>query len=192
MKQNFAEFIKKNKLFTLAQARKSGIYPNLIAYYQKRGLLERVGWGLYKNTSVKLNIPSQWEDLVYAVMGIPSSCVCLVSALALYEMTDEIPRKHWIAIDNKRFPIKRPGVKIIRMRNMQVGQSSIKLGEIVVPIFDKERTVVDAFRYLSLEVAIKALKTYLQQGKPDFDKLHEYAKKLRVKKIIPYILSLTT
>ena len=192
MKQTFGEFIKRNKLFTLAQARRSGIYPNLIAYYQKRGVLERVGWGLYKNISVKLTIPSQWEDLVYAVMGIPSSYICLISALALYEMTDEIPRKHWIAIDNKRFPIKRPGVKIIRMRNMQVGQSSIKLGEIVVPIFDKERTVVDAFRYLSLEVAIKALKTYLQQGKPDFDKLHEYAKKLRVKKIIPYILSLTT
>jgi len=75
---------------------------------------------------------------------------------------------------------------------MQVGQSSIKLGEISVPIFDKERTVVDAFRYLSYEVAIKALKTYLGQRKPDINKLHEYAKKLRVKKIIPYILSLTT
>lgn len=192
MKQNFGEFIKNNKLFTLAYARKQGIYPSLIAYYQKTGLLERIGRGLYKVTSAKLHIPPQWEDLVYAVLSIPSGHVCLISALALYDMTDEIPRKHWIAISNKKFPIKRPGTKIVRMRNMQVGQSSINLGEISVPIFDKERTVVDAFRYLSYAVAIKALKAYLGQGKPDINKLYGYTKKLRVKKIVPYILSLTT
>ena len=50
-----------------------------------------------------------------------------------------------------------------------------------------------AFRYLSKEIAIKALQRYFQSkdAKPDPKKLGAYAKKLRVN-ITPYILSCTT
>jgi hypothetical protein len=48
-----------------------------------------------------------------------------------------------------------------------------------VNIFDRERTIVDAFRYLSKEIAIKALKMAvknLSDKKLDIKKLQRYAK----------------
>ncbi len=64
----------------------------------------------------------------------------------------------------------------------------------MIPIFDRERTIVDAFRLLSREIAIKALKIALTKGgknRIDLIKLQEYAKKLRCN-IAPYLISLTT
>jgi hypothetical protein len=61
-------------------------------------------------------------------------------------------------------------------------------------IFDRERTVVDAFRHLSHEIALKALQEYLKQRepfRPNLDKLLKYAKSLRVN-IYPYVMALTT
>jgi hypothetical protein len=63
-----------------------------------------------------------------------------------------------------------------------------------VPIFDKERTIVDAFHLLSREMAIKALKMDLTQSsdqKLDLIKLQAYAKTLRVN-IDPYLITATT
>lgn len=79
------------------------------------------------------------------------------------------------------------------MRNIDLGKTTIALGEYRVQIFDRERCIVDAFRYLSKEIAIKALQRYFQNkdAKPDPKKLGAYAKKLRVN-ITPYILSCTT
>ncbi len=67
------------------------------------------------------------------------------------------------------------------------------MGEFKVHIFDRERCVVDAFRYLDKETAIKALKNYLQSTdyKPQLKRLSEYAKTLRVD-LTPYILAFTT
>ena len=77
------------------------------------------------------------------------------------------------------------------MRNIELGQTKIQIGNFHLKIFDRERTIVDSFRYLSREVAIKALQTYLRQKKPDLGKLMKYAKVLRVD-IHPYIMALTT
>ena len=80
------------------------------------------------------------------------------------------------------------------MRNMALGQTKVKIGKYLVKIFDRERTVIDAFRYLSHEVAIKALQQYLRMSrdpKPDMQKLSKYATLLKVS-IAPYVMALTT
>ena len=77
---------------------------------------------------------------------------------------------------------------------MGTGIDYLIIGKYVVKIFVRERTVVDAFRYLSHEIAIKALQLYLRSSKnlrPDLPKLSTYAKALRVS-IAPYIMALTT
>lgn len=79
------------------------------------------------------------------------------------------------------------------MRNIELGKTKIKLGEYHVQIFDRERCIVDAFRYLSKEIAIKAIQYYFRGSgyKPNLKKLGKYAKALRVN-ITPYILAYTT
>ena len=102
-------------------------------------------------------------------------------------------RKVWIAIPHNSHPPKRPGSRIIKMRNTKLGKTKIRLGEYHVHIFDRERCIVDAFRYLSKEIAIKALKEYLRGSdyKPKLQKLGDYGKILRMD-LTPYILACTT
>lgn len=82
----------------------------------------------------------------------------------------------------------------------QIGTAShrkppqIELEGTLVPIFDQERTIIDAFRLLSRETAIKALKSAVAQGgknRIDLIKLEAYAKKFQFD-ISPYLLSMTT
>jgi hypothetical protein len=78
------------------------------------------------------------------------------------------------------------------MRNISLGQTMIKIGNQNLKIFDRERTIIDSFRYLDEEIALKALQSYLKSNKdtkPDIDKLLKYAKKLRVN-LTPYISAL--
>jgi len=81
----------------------------------------------------------------------------------------------------------------VRMRNITLGRVKIKIGEYNIRIFDRERCIIDAFRYLSYEIAIKALKAYFLDDSytPSVRKLLAYSDKLRVK-IRPYILYITT
>lgn len=179
--------------FTTKEAKKYGINSETLAYYMKTGELERLGRGLYRSVHAPMMLNFQWDDLVTAVRSIDHGVICLTSALALYELTDEIPRQHWIAINHATSHYPGPSVKIIRMRNHTLGKTTINIDGANISIFDRERTITDSFRYLSKETALKALRTALQQPrekKIDLDKLRLYAKKMRVN-IDPYLLVLT-
>ena len=179
--------------FTSKEAKQCGVSAETLAYYVKAGDLERLGRGLYRGIHAPTLQSFQWEDLVTAVRGVKNGVICLTSALALYELTDEIPRQHWIAISHGTSHHASPMVKIIRMRNHSLGRTTIDIDSTIVSIFDRERTILDAFRYLSKETALKALKTGLEQPrekKIDVNKLRSYAKKMKVI-IDPYLLALT-
>lgn len=193
--QNFQKLndLLRKPLFTAAEARKLGVHPSLLSYYLKKGLIEKVDRGIYKASESSEELDFKWEDLILASKSVPSGVVCLISALALYELTDEIPRVHWIAVPHSTKAPRRKGVKIVRMRNMVLAQSSLQIGNQSIPTFDRERTIVDAFRYLSKEVAIKALKSALggeAEKKANLVTLQKYAKELRVN-LTPYLMAFT-
>lgn len=193
---NFKKLNKllKKPLFSSNEAKELEISSSLLCYYVNKGLLERVGRGLYRKTDAILDVDFKWEDLILTSKGIPDGVICLISALALYDLTDEIPRVHWIAISHEKKAPKRAGVRIVRMRNIRLGKTKLSMGETTVTIFDRERTIIDAFRYLGIEIAIKALKLGLQKSgeeKLNLIKLQSYAKTLRVN-IAPYLMAVTT
>lgn len=188
--QHFA----KKPVFTAAEAKEAGIPSRMLSHFCKKGVIERISRGVYTGVEADLDIEFQWEDLAIVAMSIPKGVICLISALCFYELTDQIMREFWIAVPHSSKSPQRSKTRIIRMRNIELGQTEIRIGEHSLKIFDKERTVVDAFRHLGKEVAIKALQAYLrttEDHKPNLNKLVAYAKQLRVD-IQPYILSLTT
>lgn len=180
--------------FTSSQARAMGVSSAVLGYYVKTGQLRRICRGVYQGVNCRHPISFRWNDLIQAVYSIPGGVVCLISALAIYDLTEEIPRQHWIGIRHGTSAKSSRQIKISRFRNLRLGKTEIELDGISVPIFDRERTIVDAFRLLSREIAIKALKAALSKsGKNRLDlvKLEAYAKKLRFD-IAPYLLSMTT
>lgn len=184
----FQKLLKKPS-FTGKDAKQYGIDLHLISYYVNKGILERVARGVYRNPKVESSVPFEWQDLVDTAQSIPNGIICLVSALNYYSLTQEIQRQFWIAVPHADKAPKRSKTKIIRMRNVTLGKESLIIGECRVFIFNRERCIVDAFRLLSKEAALRSLREYLKptkQHKPDLSKLARYAKTLRVK-IIPYI-----
>lgn len=156
-------------------------------------MIKRIRRGVYQSFSCR-NETFQWRDLIEAILSVPSGVICLVSALAVYGLTEEIPRQHWIAVNNSTSIKKSREIKFTRLRNMELGVTKIILEGVSVPIFDRERAIIDSFRLLSRETAIKALKIGISQKGPKkirLSKLQEYAEKLRVD-ITDFLMMATT
>jgi predicted transcriptional regulator of viral defense system len=186
--------LSKKPLFTAEESRMAGIPSRMLSYFCEKGWIERVYRGVYKVKGVKFDRNFEWEDLALAAMSIQNGTVCLISALCYYELTDEIMREFWIAVPHSTTSPKRDNARIVRMRNVTLGQTTFKIANNDLKIFDRERTVVDSFRYLDKEIALKALQAYLKTTKkikPDIKKLMKYARLLRVN-LTPYIMALTT
>lgn len=181
--------------FSATEARALGVRSEMLSYYQKRGIIKRLQRGLYQSTQPNLPSSFLWDDLIEAVSSINGGVICLTSALDIYELTEEIPRQHWIGKKRGTSTDRNDQqIKIVRFRNMDLGKTTIKLDGIVVPIFDRERTIIDAFRLLSRETAIKALKAAMAikgKNRIDLRKLEDYAKQLRFN-ITPYLLTVMT
>ena len=167
--------------------------PGLLRYYEKKGILKRVGRGLYHNLKNPAHIDFKWEVLVFAVLSIPNGVITGISALDIYDLTDEIPREHWIAVPHGTSLSPRPIVRFIHTRNHDIGLSSIKLGDVAVPIYEPERVLIDAFKLTDRETAIKALQSAFRAGKKqiNINKLIDYSKKLRTN-VIPYLEVVST
>ena len=188
------EKLLQQPLIRIQDFRDNGHHPSLLSYYANKGLLERVGRGLYRNTKYPLdNMNVQWEGLAYTVLSIPRGVVTGISALDIYGITEEIPRQYWIAVPHNTSIGTRANTKIIKHRNHRLGISKISIGDIEIPIYDLERTLIDAFKHLSIETAIKALRFafHHEKHKPNINKIQEYSKKLRVS-IYEYLLTVTT
>ena len=187
-----AKLLKKT-LVTSKDFRENGHSPGLLRYYEKKGVIKRKGRGLYSNVQNPPHIEFKWEDLVYAVLSIPNGVITGISALDIYELTDEIPRVHWIAVPHSTSLGFRPIVRIIHTRKHDIGLSSIKLGDVAVPIYEIERVLIDAFKLTDKETAIKALKEAFKSSEKriNINKLVDYSKKLRTN-IIPYLEVVTT
>ena len=182
----------KLEVFTSKDARKAGVPTGLVAYYVNKGIITRLSRGLYRSSEIQSAAPFEWEDLLATSQGIHLGTICVVSALSYYGLTLEVQRQFWIAVPHEMKAPRRKNTKIIRMRNFKLGRIGFELGEYKTFIYDKERCVLDAFRFLSRESAIKVLKEYLKgtsDKKADIPKLSKYAKTLRVD-ITPYLEAL--
>jgi len=179
--------------FTSGEARFYGVSSSTLAYYVKQNELTRIGHGIYRGANAPVVDDFRWEDLIEAMQRVKEGVICLTSALSLYQLTEEMPSQHWIAIRNETIHRAMPGTKVVRMRNLTLGKTTIKIGNITLSIFDRERTIADAFRYLGRETALKALKIALTKKgreKIDIEKIRQYAKKLRIK-IEPFLIAMT-
>lgn len=174
--------LRNKSSFTTEEAKQNGLSSRMLNYYVEKGEIERLGHGVYRFSNyIGKDENLMWEELAVAAQRVSEGVICLISALNYYGLTDERMKEHWIAVPNSHGHCKFPMTRIVRMRNMSLGVKTKKIADINVKIFDVERTIIDSFRLLDFETAMKALKLYLsgKLGKPDIKKLNTYSKELR-------------
>ncbi len=177
--QKLAHFLKENEIITTEQAEKMGIGRNELSLEVKKKSLFRLERGVYAKTPDILFEPI--GAFVPALLKMDYGVICLISALRLYELTDEMGEEKWIAIPNEKVIKPFSNIKIIRLRgiNYSMGISMIQYKKYKLKIYDPEKTIIDTFKYLPQDTAIKALREYLKRKDKKIEKLIQYGRKLR-------------
>jgi predicted transcriptional regulator of viral defense system len=156
------------------------------------GKIERLSRGLYK---LSRTLPLAHPDLVTAVLRIPEGVICLISALSFHELTTQIPHEVYVAVPfNARWPkIDYPPVRAFRFAQTVYaeGIETHRLNRVPVRIYNREKTIVDCFRYrnkIGLDTCLEAVRMYKQQRRYNADALLKYAAIGRIANVIrPYL-----
>lgn len=174
-------FNRFNKaIVTSREAIRAGISPSSLSRLTSTGKITRIARGFYLNNHASRQLPIYIEDLIYSVISVKDGAICLISALSYYNLTNEIPRQNWISIPSKPpsfYIAQRKRIRFVNLPDYNLGLKTIRIKGISVKIYDAEITIVDSFKYLSLETAIYAFENYFRKKQnPDIKKLEEYSK----------------
>ena len=153
------------------------------------GYLDRVRHGYYQMAEKD----EATEEQLMATL-LPFGVVCVESALFHYGYSDFAPRKWSIAVP-RTVSRSKLDVDALPLQTYFVQQDLYELGKttgdfhgVTLPVYDRERTISDCFKYrsrLDTELFSKALNAYVNDPKKNLNNLSVYAKRLRVyKKVI--------
>ncbi len=130
------------------------------------GAIVRLQRGLYRKSDA-----SGDDDLAVFAMLSQSATICLASALAHHDLTDEIPASINIAIPRGDWAPKTPMPvawhRFDRSR-FNVGRTKLPVADgLTIGLYDAERSIVDAYRLAHREgtsQANEALRRWLRRG----------------------------
>lgn len=163
-----------------------------IAKLCKDGVIERIRNGFYQLPD---NYNISEEQLISSLL--PYGIVCVESALFHYGYSDFTPREWSIAVPrtyrNQISNIRELPVKAyyIQKNIFDVGKTKDDFNGVTLPVYDRERTICDCFKYrsrLDNEIFNKALNAYANDTEKNLSNLSAYAKKLRVYKKVTELM----
>lgn len=172
------KFLAVNTFLTIGEARKIGVSPMMLSRLVAAGELFRTEHGIYTRDPDWITDPL--KKYVAACTLYPKAVICGISALTYHDLTDEEERQVWIALPAPAV-IHNPRYRVIRPSGIAytLGIEKHSFGRRAVRIYNLEKTIVDAFKYHTEEVALKALKGYLKRKDKDIGKLCDYARRLK-------------
>lgn len=153
--------------FTTGEALSHGVHPRDLYASRDSGLIIELSRGVFRRADAPL---ASYPDLIAVACRVPRAIVCLVSAAAVHDLTDEIPTVVQIAVPTPSRPprITLPPTTVFRFdpETFELGLSSVEAapGE-PVRIYNPTRTVVDLMRLrhrLGEPTALGALRRYLR------------------------------
>ena len=156
------------------------------------GILSRVRHGYYELAEKS----AVSEEQLLATL-VPKGIVCVESALFHYGYSNFAPREWSIAVPRtyrnqisnmQEIPIK---AYYIQKNIIELGKTTGDFNGVTLPVYDRERTICDCFKYrskLDNEIFNKALNAYAKDTKKNLNNLSAYAKKLRVYKKVTELM----
>lgn len=195
-REQLTTFLRANPIVRAYELRKVGIAGQTIKRAVNDGEIIRISRGLYQRADT--DVDSQ-QALAEAAKLVPKGVIAMVSALAFHGLTDQMPRKIWVAINTKDWaPAPAyPPIRIVEFRDkyMQHGIEYHRISGVDVPIFSVQKTLADIFRNSKLvdrSIAVEGLRAALEQRKATPSTIAEAAIGAGAWRIMrPYLEALT-
>lgn len=168
-REQLRSIVTQRSIIRAQDLRNAGIAGSTIQRALKDGDLVRISRGLYQDPGSDVE-----GDLTLAEVSkrIPKGIIAMVSALAYHGLTDQMPRKTWVAIGTSDWsPVPSyPPVRIVRFADkyLQQGVEQHEISGVEVPIFSVVKTLADLFRngrLVDRSVAVEGLRAALDQRK---------------------------
>jgi len=169
-----------------------GIHPATLARLRDEKQIQPLARGLYCLADLP---PLTQPDLIAVSRKIPQAVICLISALALHGLTDEVPHTVDCALPrNARSPrLAYPPLRVFRF-SPPVFNAGVEVQTIdghAVRVYGPEKTLADCFKYrhkLGLDTVLEALRRYRSKYGLRVERLMRYARLCRVQKVMqPYL-----
>lgn len=177
-REKLLKFLSRNDFATLKEALDFGVSKMTLTHMVREGVLHRSARRIYTTKTDWLADPLRRYAPACSLYS--DAVVAGISALTYYDLTDEEEKKIWLAfpqhhrVVNQEYRMIYPsGV------SYTLGITRHRIGKREVRIYGLEKSVVDAFKYLPLDVAHKALRAYLKRKDHNLEKLTKYAKQMR-------------
>jgi predicted transcriptional regulator of viral defense system len=152
-------------IFTHAAASALGISDRRLAEMRRTGDINRLARGIYLKPGTEIDY-----DLAEIALRAPRATLCLTSALAQHNLTDDIPPSINVALPrNQRHPRTAAPVTWHRFdtKTFDIGRTEQALNnELSIGIYDPMRSIIDAYRLRHLygiDQAHEALKRWLPE-----------------------------
>ena len=162
----------------------NGINKYEVAAFCKEGVIERIRRGFYQ---LPQNDGAMEGLLIREIL--PQGIICVESALFHYGYSDFAPRKWSIAVPRtatrtvkniEEFSMK---AYYIQKEFLNIGKSASNFNGVILPVYDRERTICDCFKYrtkLDNEIFDKAVKAYAADKKKNLVNLSKYAREMKL------------
>lgn len=167
-------------------AAEHGVSKAVLCKMCKENKIQRIARGQYI-------LPDDMQDELLSISKRSGKIIFShETALFLHGISDRTPFEHTVTAPSGCIPsesIKSEcKVYYIKKELFSLGETVVKtLAGNSVPAYDIERTICDIIRSrnkVGTETFLSALKMYVSNPEKDLNKLNEYAKKLRVEKLV--------
>ncbi|HEY5057939.1 MAG TPA: type IV toxin-antitoxin system AbiEi family antitoxin domain-containing protein [Gaiellaceae bacterium] len=156
-----ADAYQQSGYFSSEQAREHGVSRQLLNHHIKQGRFERVRRGFYRIR----NFPrSQHDDIRerWMAVGQEKAIISHESALALLELSDNIPDEVHLLVPRRHRGLRRPPGVVLHTHPDDEGLRTVWRDG--MPITTPARTLVDTAGDLQPEQAAMAVQQALAQG----------------------------
>ena len=181
---------ERNTYLSSASVKKQG----RTAYYKmlesaKQGELIQVRRGVYAN------IDQLSGNMIDINAVVPEGILCLWSTWSIHKLTTSMPQAFHIAIKRGRkvsipsFP--RMEVHHYTENLLKIGVISMIIDGFNIRLYDVERCVCDAVKFrnkVGMDICSEIINNYLERPDRNLSKLMDYARRLRVGKILEQYL----
>ena len=196
-RERASAFLKSKGMARLSELIAEGVTASTVSRLEREGAIVRLARGLYQLPDASIDAH---HTLAEAAKLVPKGVICLTSALAYHELTDQIPAKVWIAIGPKdwrpKFLFPPARFAHFPITHLRTGVEHHTIDGVEVPIFAIAKTIADLFRYrriVGVNVALEGLREALRKKKVTPAQIAKYASDARVWKTMePYVSALTS